>query len=116
MADMTQFATFFDNGLAVGIIVILFAVLFYYIKASIQTNKEFQKQIQSKDAQLIEQINKFNDTINQVNQVCLNDIDKLNETTHRLEDKIDDIQKTTQKIESKIDNIKNNRQNNAYKQ
>ena len=91
MEDMTQFSNFFEAGLAVGVIVVLFTILFFLLKKMMEQNETFHRELEAKDTQLIDTIKEFNTTILKINDSHDLNLQHITDTTIRIETKVDKI-------------------------
>lgn len=89
--DVSGMANAFDNGLAIGVIVLLFAALGLLLKRMIDNEKQNKDTILQKDSQLIEVINSFNTTVLKLNENYDRNLSNLIESNNRIEHKVDKI-------------------------
>lgn len=86
-----DFSKIFENGLAVGVIILLFIVLYLLIKQMIEGNKQNRDDMLKKDSQLIEVINNFNSTVLKLNENYDKNLSNLIDSNNRIENKVDKI-------------------------
>ena len=91
MENMQQFSNFFEAGLAVGVIVILFTILFFLLKKMMEQNESFHRELEAKDIQLIDTIKEFNATVLKINDSHDLNLQHITDTTNRIETKVDKI-------------------------
>ena len=91
MIDMSQFSSFFEEGLAIGVIVVLFAILFFLLKKMMEQNEKYHTELESKDVQLIDTIKEFNSTILKINDAHDRKLQNIVDTSSRIEAKVDKI-------------------------
>ena len=91
MIDMSQFSSFFEEGLAIGVIVVLFAILFFLLKKMMEQNEKYHTELESKDVQLIDTIKEFNSTILKINDAHDRNLQNIVDTSTRIESKVDKI-------------------------
>lgn len=91
MTDMSQFSSFFEAGLAIGVIVVLFAILFFLLKKMMEQNEKYHTELESKDVQLIDTIKEFNSIILKINDAHDRNLQNIVDTSARIEAKVDKI-------------------------
>ena len=91
MENVTQFSQLFENGIAIGVIIILFIILFAFIKLMMEQIKKYHDELKQKDMQLTETIKEFDATILKINDAHDKNLQYICDSNDRIEAKVDKI-------------------------
>lgn len=98
MTDVSNLSSLFEKSISVGVIILLFAILYFLIRKMMENLSSFHEELESKDAQLIEVIKEFNAIVIKINETNDKKLELIISSNKRVEEKVD-------KLMDKVDNI-----------